>query len=106
MASKPALCPPDTTSFRNGAGANSASGSSSSQGGRPRRSTGTSGTAAAISSGGRASGSLPTNCQKADDPVLVWEILIPEAAHVGQECPRGWMVLAQRECAWLQQRQR
>jgi hypothetical protein len=48
----------------------------------------------------------PHRLQKADDPVLAWEILIPEAAHLGHECPRSWMVLAQRECAWLQQRQR
>ena len=53
MASNPALWPPDTTSFGNAAAASFASGGSDSQIGRPRRNTGTSGTAAAISSGGK-----------------------------------------------------
>jgi hypothetical protein len=51
------------------------------------------------------SGSLPPP-SKTDDPVLIREILVPEAANIGHERPRSLMLLAQRECAWLQQRQR
>jgi hypothetical protein len=64
MASNPALCPPDTTSLGNDAAASSSSGRWGCQNGRPRRSTGTSGSAAARKSGGNSSGSLPTALRK------------------------------------------
>jgi hypothetical protein len=103
MASNPARCPPDTTSFWNGAGASSASGSSDSDGppaeeqGHERN---------GVQSGRESIRIAPHRLQKADDQSSLWEILILQAAHLGHECPRRWMVLAQRECAWLQQRQR
>jgi hypothetical protein len=33
-------------------------------------------------------------------------MLIPEAANICHQCPYSLMLLAERECAWLQQRQR
>ena len=106
MASNPALCPPDTTSFGNAADASSASGSSSFPDRPPAAEHGHERHCSGDQFGGKSVRIAPHRRQEADDPVLVREILIPEAANVGHECPRSWMVLAQRECAWLQQRQR
>ena len=47
-------------------------------------------------------GITPDQPQKADDPFLVREILIPQLANIGQQRPGGWIVLAQCECPGLQ----
>src|SRR5262245_35089959 len=41
--------------------------------------------------------------QEADDPLLVRNLLIPKRANLRHECPRSLIVLAQRECTWLEQ---
>ncbi len=89
MASNPALCPPDTTSLANGAAASSSSGRSAYHPGRPRRTTGTRGSAAARKSGEFVR-IAADRLQKVDDPEFVGGVLVPYAADlVNERSPAG-----------------
>ena len=81
MASKPALWPPETTSFGNGAAASSARGRSAFQIGRPRRRTGTSGHGGGEELGRKLVRVAADRLEEPDDPLLVGEVEVPDAAN-------------------------
>src|SRR5574337_655673 len=102
IASNPALCPPDTTSFGNVAAAKLRQRQLVVPDRPPAAEHGNQRHDTSDHFGRQPVGATPHCLQKTVDPVFIRQILIPEGSNLVYKHSRGWNVLVQGECSRLQ----